>query len=747
MLIRAMLVCVCCAAPALGQAWAPASGPLMTRWGKTVTPETVHAEYPRPTLVRKEWRSLNGLWQFAGAKEGEAPPLGRELGERILVPFPVESALSGVGRHEERMWYRRTFEVPPAWSGKRVMLHLDGVDWEASVHVNGKAVGVHRGGYDRISIDVTEALTGSGPQELIVGVWDPTDGHWQPRGKQVLKPEGIWYTPSSGIWQTVWIEPVPARHIRAVRAEPAADGTSVRLVIDARGVDPAGSFSVDLFEGDRFVIGAISAGRIDIPIREPRWWSPDEPVLYTVKVAIPPAAGEEEPIDEVTSYFAVRKVAVQDEGGAPRVHLNGRPVFLLGPLDQGFWPDGLYTPPSDEAMIFDIEAMKRLGFNAVRKHVKVEPERWYYHCDRLGLLVLQDMPSGDKYIGASDPDIERTPESAAQLDAELRRLIECRGRHPSIVTWVVFNEGWGQSDTGRMTELVRRLDPTRLVISASGWTDRGTGDILDLHTYPGPGPMPGPEAWGGRACLLGEFGGLGLAIDGHTWQPKTWGYKGAADRDDLTFQYAELLRRLWDLKGRGLSGGIYTQLTDVEGECNGLLTYDREVLKVDAERAGRAARGQFSRVEPVLATSKETPAQWRYALEDQTDGWESPAFDDSGWRAAPGGFGTRGTPGAVVRTEWNTARIWIRRSFELAARPSGEPALLIHHDEDAEVYLNGVLAASVTGYTTDYTLVPIRGEAAATLKAGRNSLAIHCRQTRGGQYIDAGLVQLIEKEE
>lgn len=729
----------------------------MTRWGRAVTPENVHREYPRPTLVREWWLNLNGLWQFAPAKEGESPPIGRDLPERILVPFPVESALSGIGRHEVRMWYRRTFDLPADWQSlgprQRVILHLDAVDWEATVLVNGANVGTHRGGYDRISFDITEALRTAGPQEIIVGVWDPTDAHWQPRGKQVLTPRGIWYTPSSGIWQTAWIEPVPEAHIRAVGTSFDPSRRAVEIRVD--GGESAIITRATVMLGESVVGSASGPSPLSVPVAEPKLWSPEHPVLYRLKVAIAADEAPERVLDEAETMLALRTVGVHaDARGSPRLALNGEPVFLVGPLDQGFWPDGLSTPPSDEAMIFDIQSMKRLGFNAVRKHVKVEPERWYFHCDRLGLLVLQDMPSGDAAIGPSDADFTRSPESADQFEAELRRLIEGRGMHPSIVTWVIFNEGWGQSDTARCTDLVRALDPARLVISASGWTDRGCGDVLDLHTYPGPGPIPPVDRWGGRACILGEFGGLGLAIEGHTWKLEHWGYKGAADRDDLTFQYVELLRRLWDLKDRGLSGGIYTQLTDVETECNGLLTYDREVMKVDADRAARAARGHFPRVEVVVPTSRDGPAPWRYlpispeALDaDARRSWTAPGFDDGAWRVGPGGFGTRGTPGAVVRTGWSTPDILIRRTFELEARPGGTLALLMHHDEDAEAYLNGVLAAKVTGYTTDYTIVPITPEAAAALRPGSNTLAIHCRQTAGGQYIDAGIVRLIEKEE
>ncbi|MFM9994486.1 MAG: glycoside hydrolase family 2 protein [Phycisphaerales bacterium] len=760
----ALLFALLVVAPALGQEWKPAPTPLMTRWGKAVTPENAHREYPRPTMMREKWQNLNGLWQFAPAKEGEAPPFGKELPERILVPFPVESALSGIGRREERMWYRRTFDLPTEWTRggatPRVVLHLDAVDWEATVYVNGKELGVHRGGYDRISLDITAALKAEGPQELVVGVWDPTDAHWQPRGKQVRKPEGIWYTPSSGIWQTVWIETTQDESLHLERVKIEADARTGRVVVRcwtgrAWGrVVLTGSVSRNGVElARRSTSMRETPTDLVLTVPNPELWSPEHPTLYDVAIQIewPRDLGVGEPLktfDVVSTQFAFRTVELKpDTARVPRVHLNGEPVFLVGPLDQGFWPDGLNTPPSDEAMIFDIEAMKRLGFNAVRKHVKVEPERWYYHCDRLGLFVIQDMPSGDGYIGPRDADFVRSPESAAQFEVELKRLIEDRGRHPSIVTWVVFNEGWGQSDTAKYTDFTRRLDPTRLIISASGWTDRGTGDFLDLHTYPGPGPMPPAEQWGGRACIIGEFGGLGLGLDGHTWQKEHWGYKGAADRDDLTFQYVELLRRLWELKSEGLSGGIYTQLTDVEVECNGLYTYDREVLKVDLDRVARANRGLFPRVEMVLATSEDAPTEWRYKTTAPPDGWHRAAFDDSAWSRGPAGFGTAGTPGAVVGTEWNTPEIWVRRGCDLAAKPTGEAALLIHHDEDAEVYLNGVLAAKVTGYTTGYTIVPIQAEAAATLKAGANTLAIHCRQTRGGQYIDAGIVQMIEKEE
>ncbi len=449
-------------------------------------------------------------------------------------------------------------------------------------------------------------------------------------------------------------------------------------------------------------------------------------------------------VDSVGSYCGLRSIKVgKDEQGVTRILLNGKFVFQVGPLDQGFWPDGLYTAPTDAALRFDIEVTKKLGFNMTRKHVKVEPERWYYWCDQLGLMVWQDMPSGDASIRPDQPDLIRSPESARQYEQELARMIDGLSNHPSIVTWVVFNEGWGQFDTARVAQWTKKRDPTRLVDSASGWADRKVGDVFDIHVYPGPGsPEPEPH----RAAVLGEFGGLGLKVDGHTWSQKTWGYKGTSDRADLTRRYEKLLGGVWRLKEKpGLSAAVYTQLTDVETEANGLLTYDREVIKVDPERAAAVNRGDLSRVPTftvVVPTSQKKGIPWRYTLKQPADDWFKPSFDDGTWREGRGGFGTAGTPGAVIGTEWKTDHIWIRRTFTLPAASVQDLYLLVHHDEDAEIYLNGVLAARVSGFVTDYEELAISDEARATLKPGTNHLAIHCKQTTGGQYIDAGIISV-----
>jgi len=733
------------------QPWTPAPCPIPTKWSAEVNPERVLPEYPRPQMMREEWMNLNGLWQFApAASDDEAPPFKRSLSRSILVPFPIESSLSGVGEHHERAWYRRTFTVPESWRGRRVILHFGAVDWEADVYMNGVYLASHRGGYDAFEVDISPALLADEPgeqQELVVGVFDPTDAGTQPRGKQVRKPEGIWYTPTSGIWQTVWLEPIPAHAIRGLVITP--DIASGRAMVTVN-VDhaPAGHAVSIRVPGAEPVSGPASTP-IAVVAPGGRLWSPEDPYLYemTVSTSDIGAPLDAPATDRVKSYFGLREVAVKkDDAGVTRTHLNGKPCFMVGPLDQGFWPDGLYTAPTDEALKYDVEMTRKLGFNMCRKHVKVEPARWYYWCDKLGLLVWQDMPSGDRYIGPSDADITRTPESAAQYEAELKAMIGTHFNSPSIVMWVVFNEGWGQFDTCRVVELTRKLDPTRLVDGVSGWADRGCGDVHDIHVYPGPG-SPKPEAL--RAAVLGEFGGLGLGVDGHTWAPKHWGYQGTAGRDDLTEKYVRLLRRTFRLRDKpGLSAAVYTQTTDVETECNGLMTYDRAVLKVDAGKVGAANRGEFPQVTTFVPTAEGiSPGQgpkWRYTLEKPAPGWEAPTFDDSQWRQGAAGFGAQGTPGAVIGTEWNRTEIWLRRTFDVPAGVNpgslkGGARLVVHHDEDVVVYVNGVKALEEKGYTTDYVMYPMSATVVGGLRPSGNVLAVHCRQTGGGQFVDVGI--------
>ncbi|MEU6711971.1 PA14 domain-containing protein [Nonomuraea sp. NPDC046802] len=552
---------------------------LRTRFAADVNPAKPLPEYPRPQLVRDRWQSLNGVWQFAPAKQGEAAPIGRDLAERIVVPYPVESQLSGIGRHEERMWYRRTFEVPRSWQGERLLLNLDAVDWESVIYVNGKQVATHKGGYDRISVDVTDALKRTGRQELVVGVADPSDKGAQPVGKQRLTPGSIWYTTNSGIWQSVWIEPVPKERVERVDTVPDVKGQALKVTVRGTG----GRATVVAKDGHR-VVGKVTGQigqELTLPVPNPKLWSPERPFLYDLTVQVKQ--------DEVKSYFGMRSIEVAGN----RMLLNGQPVFQIGPLDQGFWPDGIYTAPTDKALRYDLEQTKALGFNAVRKHVKVEPDRWYYHADKLGLLVWQDMPS-----------TVRTTDRP-QFEAELRELVDQHRSSPSVIMWVPFNEGWGQYDQARIADLVKSWDPSRLVnnmsgVNCCGAVDGGNGDVKDFHIYPGPG-NPGKPS-GTRANVLGEYGGLGLPLIGHTWSGGGWGYAVEPDPEALTTRYVGMNAQLAQLHAcEQLSAAIYTQTTDVETELNGLMTYDRAVTKPDVKRVHDANKALTTAINPPCA--------------------------------------------------------------------------------------------------------------------------------------------------
>jgi hypothetical protein len=737
------------ASVARAQEWRPILGKPLTRWAKDVKPENVWPEHPRPTMSRERWMNLNGLWSFVISKDS-APNL-KELEGHILVPFPPESALSGVGRivqPDETLRYSRDFTIPDDWKGQRVLLHFGAVDWSAAVEVNGKPVGEHKGGYDPFTFDVTDALK-PGLNQVEVSVKDPTDTGGQPRGKQWLKPHGIWYTPTSGIWQTVWLEPVPPEgRITNVRFRPIAAERQVEVEVGVEGAGSRDECNVTVIDGvPKTVIGRGAIGKpVRVALESPRMWTPETPETYHVIVSI---RRNGVLLDTVHSYFAFREIAVaKDDKGINRLMLNGKPVFHFGPLDQGFWPDGLYTPPSEAAMRFDIEAVKKMGGNMLRKHVKVEPERFYYLCDTLGVMVWQDMPS--PFFKGTDPKDTHPPltdEWKANFEREWLAIMKSLERHPSIVMWVPFNEGWGQTDLEwckRVVKMTQDADPTRLVNNASGWTDMKVGHVSDVHEYPGPGMAAVEES---RASVLGEFGGLGLPVEGHTWVDKNnWGYVSYKSKEELTDAYVDLLKQTPLLIGRGLCAAVYTQTSDVEIECNGWLTYDREVWKIDPARASEAAAALYRPPPTVTAilprAGEGEAATWRFTTDMPGDDWVKPGFEDESWRQGRAGFGTRGTPGAVVGTEWKSGEIWIRRSFDLPASKLEYPHLAIHHDEDAEVYINGEKAAELKRWTTGYRLIPLSAAASKLLKPGGNTIAIHCKQTSGGQYIDCGLVDV-----
>lgn len=615
--------------------WKIADNPLITEWALQVDPLKPWNVYPRPDMRRKEWMNLNGLWDYAIAPVNSVTPEAWD--GRILVPYPVESALSGVKRslsQDELIWYRREFTIPSKWKGKRIILNFEASDWQTTVWVNGMQVGSHRGGYDPFSFDITEAADRNRRIEMIISVWDPTNRGSQPRGKQVMNPGSIWYTPSSGIWQTVWVEPVGDSYIRSFRVYTSVEESTISVVpeIENRKESLA---RLTVSRGGKILGYAESLNNEVLKVRvdDAVLWTPDNPALYDLQIEL---LDGNRVIDDITSVAGIRKVSLgKTDDGFTRIMLNDEFLFQNGPLDQGFWPDGLYTPPTEEAMIYDLWMLKKMGFNMLRKHVKVENRVFYNWCDRIGLLVWQDMPSGDKHISGNMPDIRKDPEADAQFRFELRRMIETRFNNPSIIIWVPFNEGWGQYDTEGITRFIRETDTTRLVNSASGWTDRGTGHLRDIHNYPDP-MAPVPEE--GRASVLGEYGGLGLPVQNHTWEKQNWGYSNMSDADDLLSRYEkyqEIIRNL--VKNRGLSAVVYTQTTDVETETNGLLTYDRKVDKMGADNVSKANRGIippymvnrcsiFTDTINVGLASFDTTAVIRYTTDGREPVSSSPLF-------------------------------------------------------------------------------------------------------------------------
>ena len=600
--IVALLLLVSALVAAKG--YAPVQGKMTTRWASQVSPESVWKEYPRPQFERREWMNLNGLWDYAVLDKKIATP--QKFQGKILVPFAVESALSGVGKElkpTERLWYKREFTIPAAWKSKNVIINFDAIDYEAVVYVNDAYVGSHKGMSDRFSFDITPYLKPSGKQEIVVSVDDPSSNGTQPRGKQRIPPGGIWYTTVSGIFQTVWLEPVATEaYIQEVKITPNIDNNSVEVTPMLN--DPklfVYKVNVEVLDGDKIVAkSSIKADFTEtIKLDAPKFWSPDSPFLYNLKLTLTGKDGIV--IDEVKSYFGMRKISLGDKGGNKVMLLNNKPLFHYGTLDQGWWPDGLLTPPSDEAQLYDIEMTKKMGFNMIRKHIKVENDRWFYHCDRLGMLVWQDMPSGMaveqnkegrpvglQHVKITDEDFNHRSDDAALFEYELRRMIDLHYNAPSVVVWVPMNEGWGQYATCRIAKTVKQLDPTRLVNAVSGWALRPCGDIYDIHTYGVEVGIPAIDV--NRASVIGEYGGVGYPVNDHLWNPESrnWGYQTYQSQEELIKAYKHKFDQIVDMyKKKGLSGAVYTQITDVEVEVNGLITYDREYIKIPVEELNK----------------------------------------------------------------------------------------------------------------------------------------------------------------
>ena len=562
--------------------WQPKQVPLMTDWAQQVDPTNVLPEYPRPQMVRSNWMNLNGVWQFQPGATNDPVPAGQNLAGVILVPFPMESALSGVMQYSAFSWYRRTFTVPEEWLGQRIILHFGAVNWRSQIYVNGQSVGTHTGGYDPFSYDITPYLNG-GTNELIVRVYSPEDSGGEPRGKQTLYPGGIMFTSSSGIWQPVWLEPVPTTSISSLHLVPDIDNNRVLVTVGLSG--PTNGLRVNgvAFAGSNLVTSTtvLPGNNLYLNIPSPILWSPTNPYLYNLQITL---TSNSVPVDSITSYFGMRKISLGMNNGFVQILLNNQFTFEFGPLEQGFWPEGLYTAPTDQALQYDLRMEKTLGFNMVRKHLKVEPQRWYYWADQLGILVWQDMPSCNSYTTNSSPP----PVNPLDFIAELTAMVTNHWNSPAIIMWDIFNEaqgeagsanGVGQTNTAYLVSLVKTLDPSRLVNQASGWNWVGAGDVEDTHNYPDPECSVSPS----QAVVCGEFGGIWLGITNHTWSPSDvppYDVPPSQAANFVTPQFESLAGEVPGLiQTNGMSAAAYTEINDTEQELAGLETYDRKVLK------------------------------------------------------------------------------------------------------------------------------------------------------------------------
>lgn len=686
----------------------------------------------------------------------------QEYDREILVPFPIESALSGVMDNDYddiTKWYayRREFTIPDNMKGKEILLHFGAVDWRSTVFVNGQKVGEHEGGFDPFFFNITDKLNATGANELVVHVFDPSSAGGQPYGKQHTSPGGIFYTPATGIWQTVWLESVNTTvFIRNFRATPDIDNNKVTFNVitnSTRGYQ----VKITVFDNETKVAEAETAPNADISviIKNPKLWDTENPFLYDVKFEL---LKDGKLVDEVKGYFGMRKISIAKIKGTPWMVLNNKPVFQFGVLDQGYWPDGVYTPPTEEAMIFDIQKTRELGFNMIRKHIKTEPARWYHACDKMGMLVWQDIPNG--YEGGN---LGNDAAKQAIFKKEMEAVMNSMINSPSIIVWTIFNEAWGQYNwnTNHVTQSlieVDRIDTTRIINATSGWTDVGMGQLFDRHSYPDVSLFWDKD--GKRPSLCGESGGLSLVVEGHTWQGQQFVYEGVKDSEALKDRFIDYVNRAKTLQMSGLTGVVYTQITDVEGECNGLITYDRIMKNTPLQIAAiKAALENIEQniyiplIKPVNKV-KETgewdkpgarpSEEWKYTTNEPAGNWKTTDYDDSSWSTGKSGFGASDNSNYVVGTEWSCENcdIYLRKDIELnlTADEISRLKLQICYDDNVEVYFNGVLAFSATGSINDYQTVEIEEAAAKALIAdGKNTIAVRCKQNTGGQYIDLGL--------
>lgn len=743
--------------------WKPAETRLMTQWGKSLSPQAVWTEYPRPQLERSNWVNLNGLWSYAVTAKDAAHPT--QWAGEILVPFAPEAPLSGVGRliePTEALWYRREFSVATANASspkQRTLLNFEAVDYDATVWVNGIRLGTHRGGHTPFSFDITDALKNEGKNELVVQVLDATEGY-QLHGKQKLQNGGIWYTRVTGIWQTVWLEQVPAMNIEDLDYACNIDQGTIAVTPKIANLTAGVKVRVNASFNGRSVAKGEGVGPVTLKIPEAQLWSPDSPNLYDLQVELFDANGTV--IDSVKAYTALRTFGKsKNDQGHWQLTLNGKPIFHWGPLDQGWWPDGLLTPPSDTAMKSDIEFLKSCGFNMIRKHIKVEPRRYYHHCDRIGMIMWQDQVSNGygknrdeestsppwTRMAPNPKDAQWPSEAHEQWLTEYKRMVEHLRDVPCIGVWVPFNEAWGQHATMEVGKLAAEIDPTRLINIASGGNFWPIGDIADHHEYPHPAFPIKDKRFDDYVKVVGEFGGHGWPVEGHLWKTdaNNWGYGGLPKSiEEWQARFKTSIAVLAALRAEGIAAGVYTQTTDVEGEINGLLTYDRlrkadpAWLREQSQYLLNAPTKLTNKTE-ILLTAETVDSKWQFTTTEPPADWTQLKFDADAWAESGSGFGAGNPapPGAKIRSSWTTPEIWVRKSFELNEIPKDKVYLQLYYDEDCEVYINGVEVARFNGYSTQYVSLALANQGG--LLKGKNVIAIHCKQTGGGQYIDAGI--------